>query len=168
MIFNHEEILAFGTEHKFKVVYVGLGTSFMGKYLELRYDDNSIEIEKKWTIDETVYIHLDKDVNGFSHILKGTKSKPKEGQNFIKVKVIQRINEKGNREKVLSYPFEQFYIEESKIYKAKLVFQTQVDPSKTVYVLVNIQDGEAVLRDVFIEDISLIEIIQDKEIETNP
>ncbi|HMB62545.1 MAG TPA: hypothetical protein VKN36_05700, partial [Eudoraea sp.] len=62
------------------------------------------------------------------------------------------------------YPFDRFYMEESKANEAELTYrQSQRDTSKITYALVRIKNGEAVLKDVMIDGISIRELVKTKE-----
>ena len=60
----------------------------------------------------------------------------------------------------IDYPFDRYYMEESKAYDAELTYRkSQLDTSQIAYALVSIKDGEAVLKDVLINGVSIREIV---------
>ena len=57
---------------------------------------------------------------------------------------------------LIEFPFDRFYMEESKAYDAELTYnRTLPDTSQVAYALVNIKNGESVLKDVMINGISI-------------
>ncbi len=63
----------------------------------------------------------------------------------------------------LEFPFTKFYMEETKAADAeKLYWETLRDNSKTIYALVYIKDGDAVLKDVCIDGVSIKELVKKK------
>jgi len=71
-------------------------------------------------------------------------------------KTIQELN--------VEYPFERFYMEESKAPLAESMYwEVSRDTTKITYASVSIQNGRAVLKDVFIGDVSIRELVKAKQ-----
>lgn len=160
MIWDREEIIATGIAYKFKTAPIDPNDPFRGKYVSLSYDENSVVVENKedWKSREDIYVYLTTDADGFAKIKSVSKEKPTAHQDFLKAKV---YSVSGNNKLTIDYPFDRFYMEESKAYDAELAYRkTQIDSSKTTYALVKIKDGEAVLKDVLIDGISIREIVK--------
>lgn len=165
MIWDREDIIKNGIEHKFRTAPIDPNDPFRGKYITLRYADNSIEIEneKDWTIDEPVYISFKTDDAGFTKIKSVSKEEPVGSQNYLKAKVLKLPN-KHFKKLTVDYPFDRYYMEESKAYDAEKIHrQSRRDTSKMTYALVNIKNGEAVLRDVLIDEVPIREIVKAKQ-----
>lgn len=72
--------------------------------------------------------------------------------------------ENGPRTLTIHYPFDRYYMEESKAYDAELTYiQSQQDTSKITYALVSIKNGDAVLKDVMISGTSIKEIVKSNQ-----
>ncbi len=165
MIGDREEILETGTEYKFRTAPIDPNDPFRGKYIILRYDENTVEIadEKDWKRGETIYVCLTTGNDGFARIKSVSKEKPAENQNFLKAKV-GLISGNNTNELTIDYPFDRYYIEESKAHDAERTYrQSQQDTSKITYALVCAKNGETVLKDVLIDGISIRELVKAKQ-----
>jgi uncharacterized membrane-anchored protein len=161
MIFDREDILDKGKEYKFKTQPIDPNDPFRGKYITLRYEENMIEIQNEadWKRGEIVYILLTTDNEGFVKIQSVSKQNPTSSQDFLKAKV-SYITSNGANKLTIDYPFDRYYMEESKAYDAELTYrESELDTSQIAYALVSIKDGEAVLKDVLINGVSIREIV---------
>ncbi|MDQ3190081.1 MAG: GDYXXLXY domain-containing protein [Bacteroidota bacterium] len=166
MILEREDILKTGKEFKFKTTPIDPSDPFRGKYITLRFDENSIEVnqEEKWERDEPVYLILTTDMEGFVKLQSVKKQKPDDNQDFLKTKV-NYLYQKNDSTKIselsFDYPFDRFYMEESKAYEAELTYNESIrDTAKVTYALVNIKEGDAVLKDVVINGIPIKKIVK--------
>ena len=163
MIWDREKILETGKEFKFETAPVDPTDPFRGKYIDLQYKENSAAVETSadWLAGEDIYVILKTNPAGFATIDYISKEKPTEETDFVKAKV---DFVPGNRIKTIniSYPFDRFYMEESKAYKAEQEYrESQLDTTKTTYALVSIKNGDAVLKDVFIDKTSIRELVKE-------
>ena len=161
MIWDNEVVLEKGEEYKFRTAPIDPSDPFRGKYIILNYSDNSVRVseEKDWTEGESLYAVLKKDNSGFAQIKSVSKVEPRESDSFIEVKVAY-VSGDGSNELTIDYPFDRFYMEESKAYDAEQAYrQSQLDSSKVTYALVGVQKGRAVLKDVLIDGVSIREIV---------
>jgi len=165
MIWDREDKLKTGTTYKFRTAPVDPNDPFMGKYINLSYGDNSINIPQgqEWLAGEKIYVSISNDTNGFAEIRSISKTRPAGNHDFIKTKVGFIIE--GNPPVLnIHYPFDRFYMEESKAYDAELAYiRSQQDSLKTTYALVNIKNGEAVLKDVMIDGISIRKLVKSNQ-----
>src|SRR3546814_8594927 len=124
MIWNREDVLDTGTEYKFKTAPIDPNEPFRGKYITLRYDENTVAVtnEKDWTTGESVYISLTTDNDGFAKIKSISKAEPIGDQDFIKTKV-RFVSGNGSNKLTIDYPFDRYYMEESKAYNAELTYR---------------------------------------------
>jgi len=162
MIWDREDIIKSGTEHKFKTAPIDPNDPFRGKYITLRYADNSIEVKNggTWNVDERVYVSFKTDADGYSVINSISKEEPTDNSDYLKTKVWIQPR-KNNKVLTIEYPFERYYMEESKAYDAELAYrETRRDTSRMTYALVNIKNGGAVLRDVLIDGVPIREIVK--------
>ena len=157
MIFEREDILSNGKEFRFKVAPVDPNDPFRGKYITLNYQNNSIEVLAKedWVMDETVYVVLGEDPDGFAQIKSVSREKPAGEQDFVTAKVDNLIFN-DTWEIVIGYPFVRFYMEESKAPRAEIEYNNALrDSTRVTWALVSIKNGEAVLKDVIIDGVSV-------------
>lgn len=162
MIYDREVILRDGSEFKFKSAPIDPSDLFRGKYLTLQYDESLVEIETKndWQRGEPVYVILSKDPEGFAKIQALSKIRPEHDREYLKT-TVEYFYSNDTGVVRIHYPFNRFYMEESKAYSAELLYRdSQADENRTAYALVSIMDGEAVLKDVMINGVSLIELVK--------
>lgn len=165
MIWDKEDVLDSGKEYKFKTAPIDPSDPFRGKYIVLSYDENTIEIpdEHDWIRGEVVYVSMTEDKEGFAKIKSVSKEKIDLNQNFIKAKV-GFITSFDTTKLTIDYPFDRFYMEESKAYDAELTYrESQRDTTKITYALVNVKNGDAVLKDVLIDGIPIRELVKAKQ-----
>jgi len=162
MILDREKVLAEGIEFKFKTAPIDPNDPFRGKYINLQYENNVIEVQSKdvWVQYEDIYVILAKDNYGFAKIKSVSKAKPNSELSFVKAKV-RYIGFNNSHKLTIDYPFDRYYMEESKAYDAEKTYRNSLrDTSKVTYALVFIKDGEAVLNDVLINGVSIREIVK--------
>jgi len=164
MIFDSEAVLSTGKEFKFKTAPIDPEDPFRGKYITLSYEDNFIQVQndKDWIRNELVYISLLTDRNGYAKIQSVSKTKPKENPDFVKAKV-SHVDINNNNKLIVDYPYDRFYMEESKAPIAEEVYLESLrDSTQVAYALVHIKDGEAVIKDVMINGRSIREAVQNR------
>lgn len=161
MIWDKERILDLGKEFKFETAPIDPTDPFRGKYIVLQYKESSIALDSEidWKEGEGIYVVLRIDNQGFAKIDYVTNEKPDDNSDYVKAK-IEFISGLSNETLTISYPFDRFYMEESKAYDAELAYvESQLDSTKTTYALVSIKEGNAVLKDVLIDGVSIREIV---------
>lgn len=166
MIWNNEDVLETGREFKFKTAPVDPNDPFRGKYIFLDFEHTTVEIEKEsdWVRGEAIYVSIEENEKGFAIIESISKNEPEENQDFIKAEV-GFINNYRQGSPILNieYPFERFYMDEFKAYDAELTYrESQRDTTKTTYALVNVKDGDAVLKNVMIDGIPIKDLVDKK------
>jgi len=162
MIIDSEGVLDSGTAYKFKTAPVDPTDPFRGKYITLRYKNNRVEVEKEsdWMSGEEIYVILSKDKDGFAGIKSISKEAPQYKVDYFKAK-IRYVTSNGSNQVQIAYPFNRYYMEESKAEAAEKAYRkSQADTSKVAYALVSIKDGEAVLKDVLIDGVSIKDIVE--------
>ncbi len=169
MIWDREEIIDTGIEFKFKTAPVDPTDPFRGKYIRLNYDESLVEMEstEEWFRGEKIFVHLATDKEGFAKAMSGSKDRPSDQQAYIEAKVLygNSINVRDSVRIVrIEYPFDRFYMEESKAYEAELSYnRIQKSDSSATYALISIKNGDAVLRDVLIDGVSISEIVKQRQ-----
>lgn len=166
MIYNAEAIIAKGTEYKFITTPIDPTDPFRGKYITLSYRENRFQIynPEEWSTNEIVFVTLTTDENGYAKISSVSKEMPADQQDFVKAKVSYVTNlENEDNYLTISYPFDRYYMEESKASDAETLYLESLrDTNLITYGLVNIKAGEAVLKDVMIDGKSIKEMVINK------
>jgi len=170
MIFDREKVLSEGKTFKFKTAPIDPSDPFRGKYVTLNFAENNFEVSDgtKWHNGQSVYVLLATDADGFAKIIDVVRELPAEGEDCVKAKLNYVATKKDSTKTIqelnLEYPFERFYMEESKAPLAESMYwEVSRDTTKVTYASVNIQNGQAVLKDVFIGDVSIRELVKAKQ-----
>ncbi|MDO5989587.1 GDYXXLXY domain-containing protein [Flavivirga amylovorans] len=162
MIFNQETILEKGKAYKFKTQPVDPTDPFKGKYITLNYEINRYKTnDSLWERNEAIYVYLTKDSLGFAKIAAINKEVLlNNGNDYIKAKA--RWYSKYSKELSIELPFNRYYMEETKAYNAEVAVRNRQRDSlpNNTYALVYVKDGEAVLDDVIIDDMSIKDYVE--------
>lgn len=160
MVWDMEDVLISGTEYKFRTAPVDPYDPFRGKYITLDYQDTEFEVDdpEDWDVEELVFVTIQEDKEGFAIIKDITREEPEGELDYIKCNVRRIYFSDGDRLEV-EYPFDRFYMEESKAGPAETAYnESNRDSLSTTYALVNVKKGNAVLKDVIIDGQSATEI----------
>jgi len=170
MIFDREKVLSEGKTFKFKTAPIDPSDPFRGKYVTLNFAENNFEVSdgETWYNGQSVYVLLATDADGFVKIVDVVRELPAESNDCVKAKLNYVATKKDSTKTIqelnLEYPFERFYMEESKAPLAESMYwEVSRDTTKITYASVNIQNGKAVLKDVFIGDVSIRELVKAKQ-----
>ncbi len=158
IVFTKEQTLKSGKTFKFLTEPVDPTDPFRGKYVALGFIEDEYYNNHSWQKDEDVYVIIQNDNKGFAMIKNLSREEPDQYTDFIKAKI-----ERAKSDKVtIKYPFERFYMEESKAPQAeKIYFETnQNDLNSITYTIVKVNKGNTVLVDVMIDGTSLKDLAQ--------
>lgn len=165
MIFDSEDVLTTGKEFKFKTEPIDPNDPFRGKYITLRFEENHMEqlTDTNWVTNQDVYVELIRDVDGYAKIKTISKTEPSNTEDYVKSKV-NYYSQFNERVVYIDYPFERYYMEETKAPDAEIAYRESArDTSQNTYALVNIKKGQAVLKDVFINETSIKTIVAQQQ-----
>jgi len=153
MILGKEDVLKSGKEFKFKTTPIDTSDLFRGAMV-LYFDIDEYPIERRadWEKGETVYLHLSTDSSGFAKIIAATKEKAPENTDYVKARVGQ-IKKSIPPKIIIDFPFNNYYMEETKAVELYQRISAEAN-NEACYALVNIKNGNAVLKDLFIKGIS--------------
>jgi len=167
MIYDSEHVIANGVLYKFKTQPVDPSDPFRGKYITLSFDANSLIIRDSvtWESGETIFVSFTTDSAGFAKAASVSREAP-ASEAYLQTTVTY-MNTYGEREVIFNLPFDRFYLEESKASQAEQVYwQAQLDSTQHTYGLVSLGKGAAVLKDVMINDTSIVEIINQLNVDS--
>jgi uncharacterized membrane-anchored protein len=144
MITGAESTLAKGKVYKFRTTPLDPTDPFRGSYITLRFRETSVQqkANEKWQAGESIYLMVKEDANGFAKIQEGTLTKPAGDATYFKA--------------MLEYEFD----EESKASEAEKAYWEKNRENKLCYAVVAIRDGNVVLKDVMIENKSIVDIVK--------
>lgn len=158
MIYDHEAILNSGKVFKFKTAPVDPSDPVRGKYITLQFEANRFYTTRNaaWYSNQEVFATLDVDKDGFAKIANVSSSQPESGD-YIKTNIDYYQNS-DSAFIALNFPFTKFYMEESKAAPAeKAYFDAARDTTSVTYAKVSVLNGRAVISNVFIKDVPLVD-----------
>ncbi len=158
MVVSREAVLQGGEEFWFETAPIDPSDPFRGRYVILRFKENVVTgvVDTTWMMGDEIFISLDTDANGFARIRSASRLEPYDDYPFVKAKV---AHVSGDR-LMIAYPFERYYMEESKAPVAETVYnEMAVDTTSRSWAVVRIKDGEAVLEDVMIDGMPIREVV---------
>ena len=160
MISKYQKILTKGVTVKMKMRPRDPVHPFKGKYLQLNFEENNFVKEGDWQRGESVFLNYHIDKNGFLKVDSLTRDKL-EGLNSMKVK-LNYFSPITNMITV-KYPFDKYYIDESKAFYAEETIDRDLRDSEnhTVYAEIVIFDNIPVLKEVYIDDKTITEFIKE-------
>ncbi len=162
MILNQENILETGIIYKFKTQPIDPSDPFRGKYITLNYEARSFKTKDSvWERNETIYVYLKKDSLGYAAVDQVSKVILEyDDKNYIQAKAKWYRN--YTDELQIEFPFNRFYMEETKAYDAEIAVRNRQRDSlpNNTHALVYVKEGEAVLKDVIIDDISIKDYVE--------
>lgn len=157
-------IIRTGVEYKFRTAPIDPNDPFRGKYITLGFADNTFSYQDTsihWNYLEDVFVQIENDEEGFAQIVNVTQEPPADDVVYVKAGLMSESTFEGKTLLTISYPFDRYYMEETKAPDAETAyFDAQRDTALIAYALVSIKNGDAVLKDVLINDVPIKEFIQ--------
>lgn len=161
MIYDQEDVLSTGVLYKFKTQPIDPADPFRGKYIRLNFEASRFQTkDTTWVNNEAIYVSLMTDENGYAKISNVTRVQPKRGD-YILAKVDWYAQ--WDNQLRIDYNIERFYMKETKAKAAEIAhIEAQRDSSSHItYATIYVKAGEAVLEDVFIDDIPIADFVEE-------
>lgn len=162
MILKYEEVLQNGKVYKFRTAPIDPNDPFRGKYISLNFDDaiTTYQSDKQWYNHEKAFVLLDQDRDGFAIVKNISIDRPINTNNYVKADIYLAYGLKNQNQIRINYPFDKFYMEETKAQPAEKIYMESVGEShkKPAYALVAINKGRGVIKDVIIDGRSVKDI----------
>lgn len=161
MIYEQEDVLNTGTLYKFKTQPIDPADPFRGKYIRLNFEASRYQTkDTTWVGGETIYVSLTTDESGYAKISDVTRSQPMRGD-YVLAKVDWYMQWQNTLR--IDYDIERFYMKETKAKAAEIAHvEAQRDSiDYTTYATIYVKNGEAVLDNVFINDIPIADFVEE-------
>ncbi len=160
MISGSNRILAEGIPFRFKCAPIDPNDPFRGKFITLSYDaiQFSMDSAKAPEAGSTVWLSFGEDSAGYARISSLSKTQPASLENVLKIPVSYRGQNEDSTILYFNYPFERYYLEETKAPDAEKLY---LDGTRigNAYALVYLYQGNARIREVFMNGQSLTELL---------
>jgi len=165
MIWNSEKTISKGHTFKFKTIPVDPVDPFRGKYIRLRFEVENKDYDTKYYDKKNrkiIQFAILEEVDGYANISEVVNDPPIGNKPYIKVKTSPWKNGKIR----VDLPFDKFFMEESLAKPAEdMVRELQRDSTVIVCAQISVLDGNAVLKDVMINDKSIADYVRESNIE---
>lgn len=151
LILDEETVIRKGKAYKFETEPIDPSDPFRGKYIWLRFKESTVKVfdAKEWEDASSVYVTF-LDSAGYALIDRVSMYEP-EGNDYLKVPFDLLYQEPAALE--LRYPFNKYFLEESKAPEAERAYaQAQSDSALHCYGNIHIWKGKAAITGVFIND----------------
>ena len=156
MIRDKQEVLKKGQAWLFKTEPVDPTNPFVGKYIRLNFEVSQYfdSTSQGFQTGEDVFVLLSRDTLGYAKVAGLSKSKPVNTEAFVQASIDYVYADSDSLYNFrISYPFNEFYMEESKAPKAeKLYNEVNRQDTLTTAARVKIWKGDAVTEDVLIDN----------------
>jgi uncharacterized membrane-anchored protein len=165
MIYDSEIIMTEGKVFKFKTEPIDPSDPFRGKYITLRFEADFISFEDStdFVTGQEIFVTFKTDSAGFAVPDEMFHTKPDLAY-YLKTNVDYVMNYGDDHRVEFDLPFDRFYLEESKALRAEELYrEAQRDSTQVAYALVSIGPGQAVIKDVIINDKPIINLIDDQK-----
>ena len=162
MIYDSENLLREGIQYRFRTLPIDPSDPFRGKYITLNFEANSITLTDSadWKAGDVVFVSFTTDSAGFAQADVLYRDEPPMGS-YLKT-TVRYTTTNEPFQVFFELPFNRFYLEESKAPQAEQVYlNSQRDSTLVTYALVNIGKGTALLKDVMINDKSIVEVVNE-------
>lgn len=148
-----------GRTYKFQLTPLDPEDPFRGKYLQLKFEENHFRTDGQagWQRGESVYVQLKRNAQGFVRITGLARNLPADDVDFVKATVRDAYGEDSLRI-FIDYPFDRYYVNEKMADPLeKPLLSNLQDTSRINYALIRIKSGEAVLEEVYLDDVPVSE-----------
>jgi uncharacterized membrane-anchored protein len=155
MVFVKEDLLKTGVAFKFRTAPIDPSDPFRGKYVVLNYEIREAETKHSalFQQNKNAYVLLDTDDLGYASV-KAISPEPFLNPNHVQVEVSYVDSNIVH----FRLPFNRFYMEEGKATAAEQVYgEVQRDSAQLAYAVVYVKDGEALVENVFINEVPIKE-----------
>lgn len=162
MIWQKEKTLTEGIQYKFQSAQVDPADPFRGRYVVLNFAAASYITTDSTNLNsgDKIFVSFSADSKGLAKTNAISETRPKKPDYFeTTVSYADRI--KDTTTIGIDYPFNRFHLEEYKAPKAETIYRESfIDSTHRTYALVSMLNGDAVIKDIFINDTSIHEIIR--------
>ena len=159
MIRDMDQVLAGGQEIRLVIRPFDPADPFRGNYLQLLFEHDFVEqvYDTTWHAGERVFISLYEGNDGLSRPVRASREKPESDTLFLEGRAVYFIPDA--QKLYFSWPFDRYYVNEKAAPRMEEALQNLASGgSLRAWALLNVSDGQAVLRDVVVEGRSLREL----------
>lgn len=165
IIYRKSNVLNKGKIFKFKTEPIDPSDPFRGRSVHLNFEERSFEFDssKEFNMGQKIYVTIKEGSDGYAHITAVEKKKP-ASSDFV-IATVNYISRDDNKDMVyISYPFEEYYMEESKAPKTERLFvRSEMDTTLPAYASIAVLKGDAAIKDLIIDGKPVSIMLKEKE-----
>jgi len=150
----------FKTDNRFNPDFNGISSDLNGKFIWLKFREDHIKItdKKYWEKIRNAYVIFTTDSDGFAKIKSVVTLKPGDTPNWVRARV--NVNWKDSTRLNLYYPFNNFYIQDTKIKKVESIIKNSLcDTLKTNYLKIKIKENQFTAGELILNGVPFKELI---------
>ena len=158
IIVGRQTTLANGRVFKFRTAPVDPYDPFRGRFVALRLDPDTALSPEGERLDPGQRVHalLEEDEDGFARIAVLSTTRP-DGDGYITA----RVDRISGRDVHLRWPVDRYYLDEELAPKAEGIYwQNSRREERKACVTVRVRRGKAVLEELYIEDVPIVEYVR--------
>jgi len=129
----------------------------------LSFVENSFPVKSFDSLkyNQTVFVSVKANDSGFAKIVNLQTSEPTNNADYVKVRITGMTPFQDSANVVyISYPFEAYYMEESRAPRAEKMYRDSARNTQRTYALVKVYNGTAVIEGLYINDRSIEELLK--------
>lgn len=160
MIWQTEKVLKNGTAYRFLLQPIDPYDAFRGRYIILNYNNELLPVQDSMNAFQEIYVTLGKDSLGYSRFESVLTNPPKD-RDYIKTQVDYYTN--GKVQIALPENIRYYYANEKtapEIEKYTLRPRQADSIQNQAYAIIRIRKGEAVVEELYINDLSVKEFLK--------
>ncbi len=162
MIARREAALRHGEAFKFRTRPVDPYDAFRGRYVALQFESNEASATNamQYQRGQSIYVPLETDKDGYATLGEVNTKRPREGA-YLKTRVHYYS---GKQSKVrVRLPFDRYYMNEKDAPEAeRRYWRASRREERKAHALVRVRGGMAVIEDLYIEDLPILEYMKRK------
>ncbi|MCB0666511.1 MAG: GDYXXLXY domain-containing protein [Saprospiraceae bacterium] len=161
MILRNEAVIRTGEVINLRTAPIDPSDPLRGKYITLNFSDIYLTVPDAslWQYNDVAYLTFRIDTAGFHIPSQLSSTIPPASGTYLAVKIQSIINTQDEQAVYFDYPFDRFYLEESKAPQAEEKYREALtDPSVVTYARIYVQEGKGVVDNVYIGERSIIDV----------
>ena len=171
-VWKHEDVLRTGKAYKFRTAPVDPYDAFRGRSVALNYADTTARVREGLRLKyrQAAYVSLSNNADGFAEFGELTLEPPAKGD-YLRVEYAWTAH--TNRHQAnFRLPFDKFFMEETKAPQAEDAYRRfgnrRDQTNEAAYVIVRVKGGRGVIEDLFIQDKSIRDFLEQEAAKKQP
>jgi hypothetical protein len=159
-------VLKEGKIFRFETQPIDPSMPFTGKYVQLSFKISEYRTISKDSLKtgEEIFVLLQNDSAGFAKVAGITSVQPSDNIDFVQATCGYTYKIADTLYVNINFPFTAFYMDEYKAPAAETEYrEASLDSTKKAFALISLLNGEAVIKDVIIDDRSLKDRVKQRQ-----